>query len=157
MTDEEWRAYLRREIERLLDEASEQKLRLAGRCSMSGRKIYSSKKSPPAMPSMNMAQAGASRHTNSRATKSLFLSACNMARMAAIFSSRTGDTDFSRSISLTAFTSQASLRSAKWDGASLSVCAKRDEVCGYVVNLRGALGSAAGWQNGQKKKALSRG
>ena len=28
MTDEEWRAYLRREIERLLDEASEQKLRL---------------------------------------------------------------------------------------------------------------------------------
>lgn len=29
MTDEEWRTYLRREIERLLDEASEQKLRLA--------------------------------------------------------------------------------------------------------------------------------
>ena len=28
MTDEEWRTYLRREIERLLDEASEQKLRL---------------------------------------------------------------------------------------------------------------------------------
>ena len=28
MTDEEWRMYLRREIERLLDEASEQKLRL---------------------------------------------------------------------------------------------------------------------------------
>ena len=28
MTDEEWRAYLRREIERILDEASEQKLRL---------------------------------------------------------------------------------------------------------------------------------
>ena len=27
MTDEEWRMYLRREIERLLDEASEQKLR----------------------------------------------------------------------------------------------------------------------------------
>ena len=28
MTDEEWRMYLRREIERLLDEASEHKLRL---------------------------------------------------------------------------------------------------------------------------------
>lgn len=28
MTDEQWRAYLRREIERLLDEASEQKLRM---------------------------------------------------------------------------------------------------------------------------------
>ncbi len=28
MTDEEWRMYLRREIERLLDESSEQKLRL---------------------------------------------------------------------------------------------------------------------------------
>lgn len=28
MTDEEWRMYLRREIERLLDKASEQKLRL---------------------------------------------------------------------------------------------------------------------------------
>ena len=28
MTETEWRAYLRREIERLLDEASEQKLRL---------------------------------------------------------------------------------------------------------------------------------
>lgn len=28
MTDDEWRAYLRREIERLLDKASEQKLRL---------------------------------------------------------------------------------------------------------------------------------
>lgn len=28
MTDEEWMAYLRSEIERLLDEASEQKLRL---------------------------------------------------------------------------------------------------------------------------------
>ena len=28
MTDDEWRAYLRNEIDRLLDEASEQKLRL---------------------------------------------------------------------------------------------------------------------------------
>ena len=28
MTDEEWRMYLRREIDRLLDESSEQKLRL---------------------------------------------------------------------------------------------------------------------------------
>ena len=28
MTEEEWRAYLRREIEQLLDKASEQKLRL---------------------------------------------------------------------------------------------------------------------------------
>lgn len=28
MTDEQWRAYLRAEIERLLDEASEQKLRM---------------------------------------------------------------------------------------------------------------------------------
>lgn len=28
MTDEQWAAYLRREIEQLLDEASEQKLRL---------------------------------------------------------------------------------------------------------------------------------
>ena len=28
MTDEEWRAYLRSEIEQLLDKASEQKLRL---------------------------------------------------------------------------------------------------------------------------------
>ena len=28
MTDEEWRMYLRREIKRLLDESSEQKLRL---------------------------------------------------------------------------------------------------------------------------------
>lgn len=28
MTETEWRAYLRREIERLLDDASEQKLRL---------------------------------------------------------------------------------------------------------------------------------
>lgn len=28
MTDEEWNAYLRREIERLLDESSERKLRL---------------------------------------------------------------------------------------------------------------------------------
>ena len=28
MTDEEWRAYLRHEIEQLLDKASEQKLRL---------------------------------------------------------------------------------------------------------------------------------
>lgn len=28
MTDDEWRTYLRREIDRLLDESSEQKLRL---------------------------------------------------------------------------------------------------------------------------------
>lgn len=28
MTEEEWRMYLRREIDRLLDESSEQKLRL---------------------------------------------------------------------------------------------------------------------------------
>ena len=28
MTDEEWRMYLRREIDRLLEEANEQKLRL---------------------------------------------------------------------------------------------------------------------------------
>lgn len=45
MTDEEWRAYLRREIERLLDEASEQKAAAdAGTAARSVKKNRKAKK-----------------------------------------------------------------------------------------------------------------